>query len=78
MTLLTSNQAHQAEQMLKTHALSRVHIHSAAVLLGEVMQYDCTAQSTPQQTHHRLFPANPSPARVGASFGTWVTAPPAR
>ncbi|MBT3065605.1 DUF2325 domain-containing protein [Rhodoferax sp. U11-2br] len=45
MTLLTSNQAHQAEQVLKAHGLSRVHIHSAAVLLSEVMQNDCTTQS---------------------------------
>jgi len=47
MTLLTSNQAHQAEQVLKAHGLSRVHIHSAAVLLSEVMQNDCTTQSNP-------------------------------
>jgi hypothetical protein len=45
MTLLTSNQAHQAKQVLKAHGLSRVHIHSAAVLLSEVMQNDCTTQS---------------------------------
>lgn len=47
MTLLTSNQAHQADQVLKAHALSRVHIHSAAVLLSEVMQHCCTTQSNP-------------------------------
>jgi hypothetical protein len=48
MTLLTSNQAHQATQQRWNYARSRVHIHSAAVLLGEVMQHYCPNASTVQ------------------------------
>jgi len=54
MTLLTSNQAHKADQVRRNHALSRVHIHSAAVLLGEVMQHYCPNPSAAQP--------DPSPA----------------
>jgi len=46
MTLLTSNQAHIEDQVRRNHALSRVHIHSAAVLLGEVMQHYCANPGT--------------------------------
>lgn len=40
MTFLTSNQAHQSEQWHRNHALTRVHVHSAATCLGDVMRYD--------------------------------------
>ena len=54
MNVMTREQTQRTEQTLKNHLLSRGHIHSASMLLGEVMQHypahKCSLPDTPAAT----------------------------
>ena len=60
MTLMTSNQTQLAEQLLRNHALSRVHVHSAAMFLGDVMQHYCASSSSPVSDPSPAVPPEPA------------------